>query len=362
MSSGVNMEEIKITVPPSNNIFAELKKTSSDYGFRVALAEIIDNSIGSMVGGNCNVSITVCGNWNEGTSNSLSLDKDAKITITDDASGIALSKLGDALSPAGMSNKRKNSLHEHGMGLKTALRNLGTIENKDIHGNILYISGFKITTACKDDERTYIIEQMNYNDLSIKAIKDKSMFPKGHGTIIEINNLDKVFCGRKDYSRNLIPFLGQRYQQILEGLHDKKLNLVVSLTNTKGEIIKADGRDLKFEVQPVKPVWGAVIPKTSIRLPSGRGGRNKDWSADFVFGYNPSKEELELFQNYDDVYKSYTKTNHPYNINTRKIDIFYNDILLCQKDLAWLLEIQNASADRYLRNNRIFQLFQIWKS
>lgn len=346
------MKEIKISVPPSNNIFGELKKTSSDYNFRVALSEIIDNSIGSMVGTECDVNVNVQGNWTEGNQNSLSLDKDAKIIISDNASGISLDKIGFALSPAGLANKQKNSLHEHGMGLKTALRNLGTSEILDTHGNIVSIGDFQILTAPIDSDKVYLIDKMNYNDLSIYETNDKSYFVEGHGTIITILNLDKIFTARKDYSRILIPFLGQRYQQILSGIHGKKLKLTIMLTSKNGTIIKSDGREMKFEVQPVKPVWASEFPAKTSKLPMGTGAKFKDWSAEIKFGYNPSEDELMLFTNYEDIYKPYAKSTHPYNINSQKIDIFANDVLLCQKDFSWLFDIQDGSVARYFRNTR----------
>jgi hypothetical protein len=51
----------KIEVKPSDNLFEELGKNSLDY--TQAIAELIDNSIGSMLGSECNVEIEVRGDW-----------------------------------------------------------------------------------------------------------------------------------------------------------------------------------------------------------------------------------------------------------------------------------------------------------
>ncbi len=51
-----------IKIQPSNNLFIELGKAQLE--FRTALSELIDNSIGSMVGNECNVLVQMIGDWN----------------------------------------------------------------------------------------------------------------------------------------------------------------------------------------------------------------------------------------------------------------------------------------------------------
>lgn len=339
----------KITIKPSNNVFVELKKTSSD--FASSLVELIDNSIGSMVNNHSSITIEVSGNWTEGNQKSLKRDSFAKVIISDDSKGISLDDLGRALSPAAMSGSQTSSLHEHGLGLKLAIRSLGSTEEKTSNGDVSAISGFEILTKTENDKCAHRITKMCFDDVDVEEIDNTSIFPKGHGTVITVSNLDKVYTARKDYARLLVPYLGQRYQRFLEGVHNKHLKLNVLLTDKNGVIIKdSDGRDLKFEVAAQKPEWDKEIAPIVRNFPSGKGSNatlNK-WSAKMVFGYNPSVGDIELYPK-DDPVREKLKYTNPYYVKSQKIDIFVNDILLCQKDLTWLYSGFEDTTKRYWR-------------
>ncbi|MXX92538.1 MAG: hypothetical protein F4Y63_03685 [Chloroflexi bacterium] len=107
-----------ITVRPSDNVFKELG--NNDYDFKDLLSELIDNSLAARVKGELvEISITL-----QQMSNDRSLNK---LVIKDNASGIARSKLGDAISPAALQTNR--SLNEHGLGMKQAIAGLGELES-----------------------------------------------------------------------------------------------------------------------------------------------------------------------------------------------------------------------------------------
>ena len=338
-------KEIKIQVQPSNNIFSELKKTSSDFSYKNALAEFIDNSIGAMVDGEVNVNIEVQGDWNEGNQKSLCLS-DAKVVIVDDGCGIPFDKIGDALSPAGTANKKDISINEHGMGLKTALRNIGTTEKKDKFGRTECIVGFQIKTAPINSDKMYIINTLQYGEIIIQECEiDEKIFPKRHGTQIIIRDLDKVITSRKEYSRTVVPYLGQRYQLLLKGFHNKKVNINVSLIDKNGDVIKSKDKEMKYSVQSIEPMWSEQKPFMDVRLPIGK--KDRGWSAFLKFGDNPSEGEMGLWTNDTEQYKNKT---HPYYIGSSKFDIFFNDILICQKDLGWILDLEEVSVQRASRN------------
>lgn len=338
-----------ITIKPSNNIFLELKKTSSD--FASSLVELIDNSIGSMIDNKVSVSVEISGNWTEGGQKSLKRDDCAKIIISDDAGGISLDDLGRALSPAAMSGKHLSSLHEHGLGLKLALRSLGTYENHTKDGEITSISGFEILTKTKNDNVVHKINKMCFSDIEVEEIKDMTIFPRGHGTIIKIFYLDKVYTARKSYNQSLIPYLGQRYQKFLAGQHNRDLHLNILLTDKNGSLIKDhNGQGLKFEVKAQTPEWDKESAPIIRNFPCGKGSNStiNKWSAKMVFGYNPSEGDIERYPK-DDPIKDKLNVVNPYYIKSQKIDIFVNDILLCQKDLNWLYSGVDSTTKRYWR-------------
>lgn len=341
-----------ISIKPSNNLWEELKKAPTD--FISNICELIDNSLAAITVGECNVSIEVSGNWTDGGSKSLNKDSVAKIIITDDSSGIPLEDLGKALSPGAMARKHKNSLNEHGMGFKLAILGIGTKAIKDENDQTRAIGGFNLITKAADSKVAHIVNTMSYSDnIETEEIIDNKellkIFPKGCGTKIIITNLDKIFTTRQQYTNTLVGRLGQRYQNILVGENDKKLNLTLNLTDKKGNTIKnSDGQDMLFQIQPVKAEWRESQPAKVKNLPIGKGGTHQKWSAEVKFGYNPIDGEVNGYN--DPVRKEILKSSHPYHNKSKKIDIFRNDILICQKPLEWLLEVKDSSADRYFRN------------
>ena len=108
---------MKITVEPSNNIFAELGNNT--YDFKDLLSELVDNSLAARLSGEVlHVRISIL------------VDKEQspkRFIIEDDASGIPVDRIGLAISPAGM--QTVGSLNEHGLGMKQAVASLGKLES-----------------------------------------------------------------------------------------------------------------------------------------------------------------------------------------------------------------------------------------
>lgn len=100
---------MRITVPPSDNIFSELGHNTYDY--KDLLSELIDNCIAARIQGEMlHVKMVI-----EVDQNLTPL----KFAISDDASGILEDKLGAAISPAAL--QTSGSLNEHGLGMKQGL-------------------------------------------------------------------------------------------------------------------------------------------------------------------------------------------------------------------------------------------------
>ena len=108
------MSKTTVEIIPSDNLFSELGKNNYDY--KDLLSELIDNSIAARVQNELlevNIEIYVDNSTPE------------RFVIRDNASGIAPDELGTALSPGAV--QTKNSLNEHGMGMKQAIAALGEL-------------------------------------------------------------------------------------------------------------------------------------------------------------------------------------------------------------------------------------------
>lgn len=174
----------KIRLDPSNKLFWQLRSQTID--FASSIAELIDNSISQMIANECSVIVDLRGSWNKGIINSLDKEK-ASIIVTDDAGGIPFSKMHLVLSPAALAGCSSDPLNEHGMGMKTALVSLGTKE-----GSNGEVTGFNLATKTKDDDKVYVVNKIAWGELDVDIEAAAPSFPKGHGTIIEIENLNNV--------------------------------------------------------------------------------------------------------------------------------------------------------------------------
>ncbi|MFM6021715.1 MAG: ATP-binding protein, partial [Dolichospermum sp.] len=109
---------LRTEVKASSNIFEELGKNT--YNYLDVISELIDNSLAAK-GKNLEIKIKLYFDKKKG-------EKlyPVRLTITDNANGINQDKLGQAITPAGVQSR--NSLNEHGLGMKQAISALGKLE------------------------------------------------------------------------------------------------------------------------------------------------------------------------------------------------------------------------------------------
>jgi septum formation topological specificity factor MinE len=334
---------------PSNNIFFELEK--NQVSFEHLLSEFVDNSIGSMVDNKCSVVIEIRGNWNN---KNKQLDReDAQLIITDNASGITFDNLALALSPAACSGLRKNSLHEHGLGMKTAICSLGTSVKRDSNNTIVNFVDFEIITKTSQDSLAHRISEMHFGQISVDEINADHIFQEGHGTQIVVKSLkDKVRVRKEDYSTYLIPFLAHRYQFFLSATYGKKLTLTVKLTDENGNAITDKrGQICEYVVTPIHVVWQGGQPVVDRALPHGKVGSKKKWSAHMRFGWSPSSEELMAYPLHDQA-RSHGYIKSPYYIHNMKIDLIMNEIAIVQVDYSWITLKADVTIGRDWRSQR----------
>src|SRR5687767_13518481 len=104
-----------VKVDPSDNIFAELGKNTYDY--KDLLSELIDNSLAAR--GDVKPVRVVIDVYTDTNA------RPVEFVVKDNALGIPSSKLGIAITPAGLQSA--NSLNEHGLGMKQAISALGDL-------------------------------------------------------------------------------------------------------------------------------------------------------------------------------------------------------------------------------------------
>lgn len=279
-----------VNVPASNSIFTELGRNTYDY--KDLLSELIDNSLAARIRGQLlNVVI------------SIFVDEDNKpvnFSITDDASGISMDKLGLAVAPAGLQSQ--NSLNEHGMGMKQAV---GAI------GKLRYLA-----TKTKDEARARLIKELRFGDVEIY----EADLPFVSGTEISISNLNAIVSSNpSNYTRSIVPYLGARYRRFLKP-DAKEMDLKIKIINGNGSV------QYEWAVKEEKPIY--FHPSTRNNEPvilkhkiSGDG-----WEAELTFGYAPTKNE-----EYEELGVDEPTKFHPYKVSltNQGLDIiFHNRVIL----------------------------------
>lgn len=266
-------------VIPSDNLFKELGKNT--YNFKDMLSELIDNSIAARIDGKLlNVSIYIYYN-NE--------RKATKIIILDDAKGIEKIKLGKALSPAAI--KTKNSLNEHGMGMKQAISGMGDLEY--------------LATKVKDETTARVILELKFGDINTY---ESTEFPYDHGTEICIKNAKEIVTASASaITQHIVPYLGARYRNFLKP-DNKLMNLEINLVNEETNFTTNH-----WDVVEVKPVYFHPSTRTNKPIILDFPVKGDGWQAKLTFGYAPSSKEelkelgLDKLEKYDPYYVSLSK-------------------------------------------------------
>jgi hypothetical protein len=326
----------------TNRLWSQLSQTGN-YSFDKLLIELVDNSLAARVNDKCTVRIEVSGDWNLNKNGSLDLNT-ASLSVLDNSAGLDESKLDKILAPFETIHNRK-SLNEHGAGMKIALATLAT--TSDVDG----ISGFRITSKVAGKQPFSISTiDLTKDILPIYDGAYSSKFVDGHGTLIEITKLNKevkTLPPQKQMYEKTVYNLGARYQKFIKS---GQLVLTLILSDKQGKVLEsADGKKYEWNVPVIEPVYSSTMHMHQLPLPS-----KADNQVEMIAGYAPTNEEFEEWGKSDDKYIQYDKKNywHPYYHENNKVDIFMNGILVVQKDISWLIDNQDATVDRYFRNQK----------
>lgn len=210
------------------------------------LAEAIDNVIGEMANcGDATIEISIGGNWTDG----LNLNT-AWMRIRDNATGMPLDRLEKCLSMGELANATPNSLHEHGMGMKTMLVSLCQHA-----ASLKYIATKTINAPCghKFAYCDHENPERPFGEIPVKY--DREIFSENeHGTEFYIEGLsDKksIYKRPQDYATHIVEQLGFKYARVLAPTTPTapRLRIILRLCNTDGSLL-----DEKYEWD-IKPVW-----------------------------------------------------------------------------------------------------------
>lgn len=310
------MTEKKIQIVCGDRLLNELGNNNCD--FISLISEFIDNVAAELI--HCieaEIKITIGGPWVTGTKGRKSLDLSKSfIEIEDNGPGISFENLSTALSLANTTNQM--GLHEHGLGMKTAIVSLGELDY--------------LVTKSKDDLIAHRVEKLLAQG-DLQVYEDPN-FDK-IGTKIRIKNLKaKVKKRKEEYTTTVVDHLGARYSNLLTGtLNKKKIKIIVQLQDENGKIVQdSNGQEAYWDIKPHFPIYQNNRPLINKEL------KGKDWSAHLEFGFAPDESEYEQY-NIEKPAK-----HHPYEQWAKKIDIIMHDRILKRVNLS---DLQLKYADAY---------------
>jgi hypothetical protein len=245
------------TVNPSDNIFTELGRNT--YTYLDLLSELIDNSLAAKSADsilNVSIDLFVDGNG-----------KGVRFVIQDDAVGISADSLGLAITPAGQ--QAKDSLNEHGLGMKQAVSALGKLEY--------------LATKTESDQRARVIKEFKFGDIPTYTCD----FDRDHGTEISIVEPKPILVTHAPtITRSIVPQLGARYRRFLKP-DNKKLNLTLSLRSAEKPRLPLN----EWKIEEVKPVYFHPSSRSNEPVISKHEIVGNGWSARLTFGYSPNRPE-----------------------------------------------------------------------
>jgi hypothetical protein len=298
-----------ITVKPSNNLFKELGHNTLDY--LDAISELIDNAVARRVEGELlHVEIEI------GVS-SVEKDKDY-LLIRDNASGISPDNLSECISPAAIIGK--DSLNEHGMGMKQAIPNLGRLRY--------------LATKTKDTKPAIVVEEFKFGKIRPKTIE----VPWSHGTEIVIDSLSPMVIRSHlgtGYSK-IASYLGARYRRFMKP-ENRCLTIVMKMKD-----IETDNEIPLPEVKELRPVY--FHPRSRLNQPTiiNKKFKSPTYSATLTMGYAPTDFE------YKELGLEEPKQYEPYHVTlyNQGIDIIRNDRVILFHQLSQI-GLVSARHNRY---------------
>ena len=250
--------KLEVEVSPSNNIFRELGNNT--YSFLDLLSELIDNSVAARDLQDLldvQIVIGIC-NQREKTF----------FTITDNATGIPRNRLGAAISPAAIQNK--DSLNEHGLGMKQAVASLGELDY--------------LATKTSKDKDAVIISKFQFGKLNCREVGVNW----GNGTEIRVVKLREIVpVTQSHFTRDIVKQLGARYRRLmLPDAPKMKLSLkLVDADSSSNDLIQ------EYRIEPVKPVYFHPNTRQNKPVVDKKAFRGHGWKAELTFGYAPTEKE-----------------------------------------------------------------------
>lgn len=285
-----------IQVKPSDNIFQELGHNTYDY--LDAISELIDNAVAQRVEGELlQIEIEI------GVSRSPGKEY---FIIRDNAGGISWDKLPECLSPAAIIGKE--SLNEHGMGMKQAVPCIGSLRY--------------LATKTRDMEKATVIEEMKFGEIKPKAVE----VPWTHGTEICLGNLKPMVIRTHlgtGYSK-ITSYLGARYRRFMKP-ENPRMTIFTKMINLDS------GTEFALpEVKEIRPVY--FHPRKRFNQPTmiKKKFSGSNWSATLTIGYAPSDVE------YEELGLEMPKQYEPYHVSlsNQGIDIIRNDRIILFHQLS----------------------------
>lgn len=258
--------------------------TYTDRKFTETLAEGCDNPSAEMWHfGPVTVTIEIGGDW---TGGALNLET-AWMRIRDNGPGMPIDQLEKCLALGELARDTADSLHEHGVGMKTMLlmfcRSVESLRH--------------IVTKSKDQPHGYRFSYYDHENPSrpfgeIPVRHDDRVFAAHeHGTEFYIVGLSDrgVYRRRQDYTTHVVDQLGFKYARLLTGdtFHGHKLSLHFRLCNMDGTPLvgKDDKPDCDWNIQPVVQRYReAARPTIDQEKLEGSGSEGKPYCAMLSFG------------------------------------------------------------------------------
>lgn len=281
----------KINIEPSNNIFNELGNNTLDYiGL---LSELIGNCIAARdVDHQLQIMIRIFVDENR---------KATKFVISDNASGIHIDKLPNAITPAGI--QTENSLNEHGLGMKQAIAAIGKLES--------------LVTKTLDFDTAYKINEFKFGEIDVEEVDVDFM----HGTVITIKNVKTIVSTNSSHLTNtVIPYLGARYKWFLK---EEKPKISIKM-----DIISADKNNIlnTWNIKEVKPIYFHPNTRNNNPIINKFPIKGQNWTAELTFGNTP-----EGAAEFEELGLTMPNRFNPYHasINNQGLDIvMHNRVIL----------------------------------
>lgn len=297
--------------------------------FIETLGEGIDNPAAELAafGGDIAVEVTIGGDWTKG---GIDLET-AWMRIRDNGPGIELERLEKCLALGELSKPTSDSLHEHGVGMKTmllmfcadcrSLRHIATKTVRDSHG-------YRFSYYDHENPTRPFGEIPVRYDNEIFAAEE-------HGTEFYIVGLSEkgIYRRRQDYTTYVIDQLGFKYARLLAGdtFHGHKLSLRLQLCNKDGSpLLTKDGKiDCVWDIQPVVQRYrNAARPTIDQEKFSGVGPDGEKYSAVLEFGRAAQDEEYAAGG------ISRPNSKHPCYQYNRRIHVVMHGKVIASLDIA----------------------------